>query len=165
VGFLSSFQQFWVVESIKPPPQEAGGGKRRVRPLGRKHPPGFGQIRRMNTTTRPSLRSPSHFLVVEPDPLFRLLLCVTLADRFTDFHAVASFNEALALLKEHSFSAIIAEYHLPGGTGIALHEEARSRLPQVPFVLDVRWNSYFCRGPSLPLPCETFRAGRAGRSS
>jgi DNA-binding NtrC family response regulator len=72
---------------------------------------------------------------VEPDPLFRLLLCITLSDRFTDFHAVASFDEALALLKKHSFSAIIAEYHLPGGTGIALHEEARSRLPRVPFIL------------------------------
>jgi DNA-binding NtrC family response regulator len=106
-----------------------------VRPLGRKHPLGFGQSRRMITSARPSLPSQSHFLVVEPDPLFRLLLCVTLADRFTDFHAVASFDEALPLLKKHSFSAIIAEYHLPGGTGMALHEEARTRLPQVPFIL------------------------------
>jgi hypothetical protein len=48
-------------------------------------------------------------LVVEPDPRFRLLLCVTTVDEFSDFHAVASYNEARALFAEHDFAAIITE--------------------------------------------------------
>ena len=120
-----------------------------MRPLGRKHQRDFVQFRRMNTSKSPR-RAPSHFLIVEPDALFRLLLCVTLADRSSDFHAVADFNEALALLESHSFSAIIAEQHLPGGTGIALHQEARRRMPQVPFIL-------MCGGNPLSVADLRFR--------
>jgi DNA-binding NtrC family response regulator len=103
----------------------------------------------MNNTPSP-LPTPAHFLIVEPDPLFRLLLCVALADRFRDFHVAASFEEAAALVTEHSFSAIIAENHLPGGTGLALHEEVRRRLPEVPFVL-------ICGGTEVDIPDSRFR--------
>jgi len=85
---------------------------------------------------RPSSpRTECHFLIVEPDPLFRLLLCVALSGEFSDFHAVADFKEATALLAAHDLSAIVAEYHLPCGSGLVLYEEARRRQPKVPFVL------------------------------
>jgi DNA-binding NtrC family response regulator len=76
-----------------------------------------------------------HFLVAEPEPLFRLLLCVAFSGEFSDFSAVASFSEAEELLREHRFTAIVAEYHLPGGTGLSLYHEARRLMPIVPFVL------------------------------
>jgi DNA-binding NtrC family response regulator len=76
-----------------------------------------------------------HFLIVEPDPLFRLLLCVVLAGDFSDFHAVATYHEARALLAEHEFAAVVAEYHLPGGSGLALYEHVRRESPAVPFIL------------------------------
>ena len=84
-------------------------------------------------------------LVVEPDPLFRLLLCVALSGQFSDFHAVADFGEARRLLAEQGFDAIIAEHHLPGGTGLALYEEVRRTNPLVPFAL-------MCGGEPLDLP-------------
>ncbi len=90
------------------------------------------------------------FLVVEPDPLFRLLLCVAVADQFTDFHAVATFSEARTLLSQHIFAAIIAEYHLPGGSGLKLHEEVRRTTPDVPFIL-------MCGGTSITLSDPYFR--------
>lgn len=101
-----------------------------------------------STPSTPALSQ--HFLVVEPDPLFRLLLCVALSGQFSDFHAVASFQEARALLGEHDFSAIIAEYHLPGGTGLALYEEVRRNSPRLPFVL-------MCGGMQVTLPDPHYR--------
>ena len=91
-----------------------------------------------------------HFLVVEPDPVFRLLLCVALAGQFSDFHAVASFGEARALLAEHEFSAVIAEYHLPGGTGVSLYEYARRVSAGMPLIL-------MCGGDPIALPDPHFR--------
>lgn len=87
----------------------------------------------MLTTT--STRRNHHILVVEPDPLFRLLLCVALAGEFSDFHAVATYNEARALLAEHDFAAIVAENDLKGGTGLALYVEVRRQHPALPFIL------------------------------
>ena len=90
-----------------------------------------------------------NLLVVEPDPLFRLLLCVALSSQFSDFHAVASFREARSLLAEHQFDTIVAEYHLPGGTGLALYEEVRRSHPFLPFAL-------MCGGDPVNLPDPQF---------
>jgi DNA-binding NtrC family response regulator len=91
-----------------------------------------------------------HFLVVEPEPLFRLLLCVALSGQFSDFSAVSNFGEAQALLGEHHFAAIVAEYHLPGGTGLSLYYEARRSMPTVPFVL-------MCGGLPVSVPDPYYR--------
>lgn len=91
-----------------------------------------------------------HFLVVEPEPLFRLLLSVAFSGQFSDFSAVASFDEAQRLLSEHDFTAIVAEYHLPGGTGLSLYHETRRRLPTVPFVL-------MCGGLPVSVPDPYYR--------
>jgi DNA-binding NtrC family response regulator len=72
------------------------------------------------TTTRRN----DHILVVEPDPLFRLLLCVAMASEFSDFHAVATINEARALLAEHDFPPIIAENDFKGGNALSIFREA-----------------------------------------
>lgn len=90
------------------------------------------------------------FLIVEPDPLFRLLLCVALSGQFSDFHAVASFGEAQALLTAHKFTAIIAEQHLPGGTALDLYEQARRAAPELPFLL-------MCGGEPVALNDAHFR--------
>ena len=74
-------------------------------------------------------------LVVEPDPRFRLLLCVATVDEFSDFHAVATYNEARALFAKYEFAAIIAENDLTGGTGLAFYGEVRRFRPEIPFVL------------------------------
>ena len=91
-----------------------------------------------------------HFLVVDPNPLFRLLLCVALSGQFSDFHAVASFGEAQALLTEQSFAAIISEQHLTGGTGLALYNESRRGSSGVPFIL-------MCGGERVTLGDSNFR--------
>ena len=91
------------------------------------------QHREMICTSFP--RIAPHLLVVEPDPRFRLLLCVATVGEFSDFHAVASYNEARALFAEHDFAAIIAENDLTGGTGLAFYEEVRRFRPELPFVL------------------------------
>ncbi len=91
-----------------------------------------------------------HFLVVEPDPLFRLLLCVAFAGEFSEFSAVGTFDEARTLLDEQRFTAIVAEYHLPGGTGFTLYREARRSMPNVPFVL-------MCGGLPVTVPDPCFR--------
>lgn len=96
---------------------------------------GSGARHRRRMLTADTTRRDHHILVVEPDPLFRLLLCVALAGEFSDFHAVATFNEARALLTEHSFAAIIAENDLKGGSGLALYEFVRKQHPSLPFVL------------------------------
>jgi DNA-binding NtrC family response regulator len=91
-----------------------------------------------------------HFLIVEPDPLFRLLLCAALSGQFSDFHAVASFGEAQALLATQKFTAIIAERHLPGGTALDLYEQARRTASEVPFLL-------VCGGDPVALNDAHFR--------
>lgn len=101
-------------------------------------------------TTLSSSNVSRHFLIVEPDPLFRLLLCVALSGQFSDFHAVASFREAQALLAAQNFTAIIAERHLPGGTALDLYEQARRAAPEVPFVL-------MCGGEPIALDDTHFR--------
>ena len=58
-----------------------------------------------------------------------------MAGEFADFHAVATFHEARALLAEHEFAAIVAENDLVGGTGLSLYEEVRQTKPILPFVL------------------------------
>ena len=107
------------------------------------------QDRRMTNSPSSSARS-QHFLVVEPDPLFRLLLCVALSGQFSDFHAVASFGEAQALLTEQSFAAIISEQHLTGGTGLALYNESRRGSSDAPFIL-------MCGGERVTLGDSNFR--------
>lgn len=86
-----------------------------------------------------------HILIVEPDPLFRLLLCVAFSGQFSAFSAVARFDEARTLLQEQTFAAVIVEYHLPGGTGLSLYHEVRRVLPTVPFVL-------MCGGLPISVP-------------
>jgi DNA-binding NtrC family response regulator len=82
-----------------------------------------------------SAASSQQLLIAEPDPLLRLLLCIALSGQFSDLHAVASFQEARALLAQHDFAAIIAEYHLSGGTGLALYKEVRRDGSRIPFVM------------------------------
>ncbi|HEV7867660.1 MAG TPA: response regulator [Chthoniobacteraceae bacterium] len=100
--------------------------------------------------TPASTAGSQHFLIVEPDPLFRLLVCIALAGESSDFHAVACLDEALALLAEREFSAVIAEYHLPGGTGMSLYEHARRVSAHMPFIL-------MCGGDRITLPDRHFR--------
>lgn len=102
------------------------------------------------TYLAPSSSTSRHFLIVEPDPLFRLLLSVVLSEKCRSFHAVASFAEAQALLAAQSFTAIIAEQHLPGGAGLDLYEQARRAAPEVPFVLT-------CGGESIAFDDAHFR--------
>lgn len=106
------------------------------------------QHRRMSISSSP--RAAHLLLVVEPDPLFRLLLCVALAGEFSDFHAVATFKEARALTVEHDFAAIIAENDLRGGTGLSLYEEVRRTRPELPFVL-------MCGGITIVREDSSFR--------
>jgi DNA-binding NtrC family response regulator len=109
-------------------------GTSNLRPRERQSLLPIREDRRMVTTLSSSNAS-RRFLIVEPDPLFRLLLCVALSGQFSDFHAVASFGEAQALLATQNFTAIIAERHLPGGSALNLYEQARHAAPEVPFVL------------------------------
>lgn len=64
-------------------------------------------------------RKPRNLLVVKPDPLFRHLLCLALSDDVR--------RRGEGLITVQPFAAIVAEYHLRGGTGLELCNVARAR--------------------------------------
>jgi DNA-binding NtrC family response regulator len=63
---------------------------------------------------------------------------------------VATHPEAFALLSQQDFIAVVAEYHLTGGTGLSLYQESRRRCATLPFIL-------MCGGASVALPDPYFR--------
>lgn len=90
------------------------------------------------------------FLIVEPDPLFRLLLCVAASGHFSDFYAVGTLGEAQSLLSTKRFAAVIAERHLPGGSALDLYAQTRRMTPEAAFVL-------MCGGESIAIDDPQFR--------
>ncbi len=119
-----------------------------MRPRGSNFESVWVMNRRM-ACTHSSPRS-QHLLIVEPDPLFRLLLCVALAGQFSDFHAVGSFKEARKLLAGQNFSAMVAEQHLVDGTGLDLYAGVRRASASTPFIL-------MCGGESVTIDDSHYR--------
>jgi len=75
-------------------------------------------------------------LVVEDDPLTRLMLQSTLAAGGLDIIAVGRSDEALAVAAEQSITLAILDVHLGAGpTGLDLAQELRRRQPDVGLIM------------------------------
>ncbi len=75
-------------------------------------------------------------LVVEDDPLTRLMLQSTLVAGGLDVIAVGRSDEALAAAAEHSLQLAILDVHLGAGpTGLDLAQELRRRQPEVGIIM------------------------------
>jgi CheY-like chemotaxis protein len=79
----------------------------------------------MTTATEPN-PSTRRVLVVDDDPLNRLLLTTMLTALDCQVEEAGSGAEAWAALEEHEFDRMLLDIHMPGMTGIELAAKLRS---------------------------------------
>lgn len=82
------------------------------------------------------MTSRKRILVVDDDPLVRMMTCMTLreADESIECHEEASALVALACLEEE-FDLIVSDMRMPGMTGIEFHRNIKTRCGGTRFVL------------------------------
>lgn len=78
----------------------------------------------------PSLR-PSRILVVEDEASIQLLIKAVLDLAGHEGHCVSSARDAIALLRQEPFHAVVTDLHLPGMSGSQLFERLRLDYPDL----------------------------------
>lgn len=74
-------------------------------------------------------------LLVEDEPTIAVTLCDDLADEGYAVTHTGSGSEALRLLAERDFAAVITDVNLPGASGLQVLRAARHRLPDAPVLV------------------------------
>ncbi|MCK2037540.1 response regulator [Microbacterium sp. SSW1-49] len=78
---------------------------------------------------------PRHALVVDDDTVTRLVLCHMLQSLGWSVDQVGDVPDALDRLRERDVDLVVADFHLPSGTGIDVLEAAEQRAPAPAFIL------------------------------
>jgi CheY-like chemotaxis protein len=90
------------------------------------------------TSLTPPAGLPSkHVLVVEDEPLLRVLIADELRDRGYDVCEAANADAALSMLgAADPFDLLLTDLQMPGGTdGLCLAERVRSHWPQIKIII------------------------------
>lgn len=106
--------------------------------------------------TRNQDRAPagSCLLLAEDEPTIATTLTDDLHDRGYRVIRTADGAEAVRMLREHSFAAVITDLRLPGADGIAVADAARQRLGAVPIlVVSAHFASYAKALAPLAVDC------------
>ena len=74
-------------------------------------------------------------LVVEDEPMIRMLLELGLQEVGLDVCSAANGAEALSLLEKASFDVLLLDYLMPGITGLEVSAQARRSNPNLPIAL------------------------------
>jgi EAL domain-containing protein (putative c-di-GMP-specific phosphodiesterase class I) len=85
--------------------------------------------------SRPSGTLRPRILVVDDEPTLRRAITRTLEDAGFEVHAAEDGAQAMQLLDQHSFDAVLTDVAMPGMDGIALLRAVRERDLEVPVVL------------------------------
>jgi YesN/AraC family two-component response regulator len=79
----------------------------------------------------------AHILLVDDDPALLQALPLTVSLRMSnvEVHTATSASEALTLLEEHEYDAIVSDIKMPGMDGLDLLAIASRQYPEVPVLL------------------------------
>ncbi len=100
----------------------------------------------MNTTSR--------ILVADDEPLYRETTSELLRDEGYECLCVENANDAIEVLKEHSFDLILSDLNMPGNLKLELLKEGRTKYSHVPMIV-------ITGVPSIPSAIESVRLGIA----
>jgi DNA-binding NtrC family response regulator len=84
---------------------------------------------------RESPNANARVLVVDDEPGICLLLKALLDQAGFNCQTASSGNEALEILKQQEFDALISDLRMPGISGLALLGAARAKYPQMCFLI------------------------------
>ncbi len=76
-----------------------------------------------------------HALVVEDDPVAKLVLSHMLRARGWEIEEAADTLDAIALVEEREFDLVVSDFRLPSGTGIEILDALDASGRRVPFML------------------------------
>ncbi|MEM8500602.1 MAG: sigma-54 dependent transcriptional regulator [Pseudomonadota bacterium] len=80
-------------------------------------------------------------LVVDDEPDIRELLEITLARMGLETKSVATLDEALSALKQHSFELCLTDMNLPDGNGLDLVKHIQDAMPKLPVAVITAYGS------------------------
>jgi len=89
----------------------------------------------MDALNRSGKPAQPRVLVVDDEPAICLLLKELLGQAGFDCRTASSGNEALEVLRQQEFDALISDLHMPGISGLALLESARANYPCMRFLI------------------------------
>jgi len=99
-------------------------------------------------------------LVVEDDDRVRGALCDYLVELGFTAEPVANGNEAMARFERDEFRLVVADYKMPGLSGLDVVKQVRARDPEVPvlivsgYVREFAWEARALGIPVLPKPVD-----------
>jgi len=82
-----------------------------------------------------SIKANARVLIVDDEPGICLLLKALLDQVGFHCQTASSGNEALEILKQQEFDALISDLRMPGISGLALLEAARAKYPRMRFLI------------------------------
>ena len=106
-----------------------------------------------------------HVLVVDDEARFRDLYRQVLQDAGLSVSTAASAEEALAVSEVSPPDLVVSDVKLPGMDGVALLREARTRRPELPFLLVTAYADVRDAVAALPSPACVSSASDNGSLS
>jgi len=94
-------------------------------------PPTYQAPPAIDTTSRPARGAGQRVLIVDDEEPVRVLTSQVLANFGYEPTIASSATEALSLLEQGSYEAIVTDVRMPGMDGIALYREVERRWPEL----------------------------------
>lgn len=99
-------------------------------------------------------------LLVEDEPTIAITLSDDLRDAGYDVTHVADGAQALALLQEHAFAAVVTDLRLPGADGLQIAAAALARMPHAAVLVVTAWAAVVqAAAPHVPVLAKPFANG------
>lgn len=98
--------------------------------------------------------SPQRILIADDEPLYRNTTAELLRDEGYECVCVEDANDAIGVLREHTFDLILSDLNMPGNLKLELLKEGRTRFSHVPMIV-------VTGAPSIPSAIESVRLGIA----
>ena len=97
---------------------------------------------------------PKRILIADDEPLYRTTTAELLQDEGYECVCVENANDAIDVLKEHTFDLILSDLNMPGNLKLELLQEGRTRYSHVPMIV-------VTGVPTIPSAIESVRLGIA----
>tara|TARA_R110002072_G_scaffold302799_1_gene488858 strand:- start:1636 stop:3027 length:1392 start_codon:yes stop_codon:yes gene_type:complete len=97
---------------------------------------------------------PQRILIADDEPLYRDTTAELLRDEGYECICVEDADDAIAVLREHSFDLILSDLNMPGNLKLELLKEGRTKYSHIPMIV-------VTGVPSIPSAIESVRLGIA----
>lgn len=99
-------------------------------------------------------KQPYRILIADDEPLYRSTTAELLRDEGYECVCVECANDAIGVLREHSFDLILSDLNMPGNLKLELLKEGRTKYSHIPMIV-------VTGAPSIPSAIESVRLGIA----